>query len=59
MADLMAIGPRRGTMKERLEDLTTRYGPSRFFDEGYQLGLELKQEFEARTGSDLYALVLS
>lgn len=59
MADLMAVGSKRGTMEERHEDLVRRYGPSPFFDGGYQRGLELKREFEARAGVDLYSLILS
>ena len=59
MVDMMAVGPKRGTMEERHADLVHRYGPSPFFDTGLARSLELKQEFEARTGTDLYALVLS
>jgi putative nucleotidyltransferase with HDIG domain len=57
LADALAAGPRRVTIEERYEDLARRYGPSPFLDRKREICRRMKADFEARTGTDLYALL--
>ena len=45
------------TLDERYEDLARRYGPSPFFEKNLAICRRLKAEFEARTKTDLYAML--
>ena len=58
LADFMAVGDRRVPLEERHADLSRRYGESEFFDRSLDTCRRLKAEFEARTGRDLYEVIL-
>ena len=54
LADFLAVHETRGTIEQRHEDLTRRYGASPFLDQSLAIARALKDEFEKRTGKQLY-----
>jgi bis(5'-nucleosidyl)-tetraphosphatase len=56
LADYLAVRERKGTIEERHADLVARYGASGFLDRGRAIALDLKREFEERSGRDLYEI---